>query len=87
MTASGEILVAIDSFAGRARGVGPRWVCGEWDSGLSLRAMAEKADVSYTTTARIEAGRLDPSTGTLRRLLRAIGQDLVLDRAPTEAVP
>jgi transcriptional regulator with XRE-family HTH domain len=50
------------------------------EAGLSLRALAERSDVSYTTICRVEHGRMDPTTGTLRKLLAALGQDLELRR-------
>jgi len=43
------------------------------DAGLSLRALAERADVAFTTVFRIEHNQLDPTTGTLRKLLGALG--------------
>jgi transcriptional regulator with XRE-family HTH domain len=52
------------------------------ESGLSLRALAVRADVSYTTICRIEQGKIDPTTGTLRKLLGAMGEELELGRRP-----
>ena len=43
------------------------------DSGLSLRALAERAGTSHSTLAAYEAGRKIPSIATLERLLRAAG--------------
>jgi transcriptional regulator with XRE-family HTH domain len=57
------------------------------EAGLSLRALAERSDVSYTTICRIEHGQVDPTTGTLRKLLGALGQTLDLGRRPAGAVP
>ncbi len=51
------------------------------DAGLSLRALAERADVSFTTVFRIEHGEVDPTTGTLRKLLGALGPELELGRS------
>ena len=51
------------------------------DAGLSLRALAERADVSFTTVFRIEHNQVDPTTGTLRKLLGALGQELELGRS------
>ena len=51
------------------------------DAGLSLRALAERADVCFTTVFRIEHGQLDPTTGTLSKLLGALGQELELGRS------
>ena len=57
------------------------------DAGLSLRALAERADVSFTTINRIELGQLDPTIGTLRKVLGALGEDLDLVRQPAQEVP
>lgn len=57
------------------------------EAGLSLRALAARSDVSYTTISRIENGRIDPSTGTLRKLLGALGEDLELGRRRIGEVP
>ena len=50
------------------------------EAGMSLRALAALADVSYTTVFRIEHGQIDPTTATLRKLLGALGEDLELGR-------
>ena len=55
-------------------------------AGLSLRALADRSDVSFTTISRIEHGHIDPSTGTLRKLLGALGEDLELRRRPAGSV-
>lgn len=60
-----------------------RWVRAE--SGLSLRALAERAGTSHATIAAYEAGRKTPNADTLSRLVRAAGFDLTPDltrRAP-----
>jgi transcriptional regulator with XRE-family HTH domain len=57
------------------------------ESGLSLRALAVRADVSYTTICRIEQGRIDPTTGTLGKLLGAMGEELELGRRPVVGGP
>lgn len=57
------------------------------DAGLSLRALAERADVSFTTVFRIEHNQLDPTTGTLRKLLGALGQELELGRSTSAQGP
>jgi transcriptional regulator with XRE-family HTH domain len=57
------------------------------DSGLSLRALADLADVSFTTISRIEHGQTDPTIGTLRKVLGALGEDLDLARQPAPEVP
>ncbi|MDQ1700606.1 MAG: hypothetical protein QOG34_2469 [Frankiaceae bacterium] len=53
-------------------------------TGLSLRELAHLADVSFTTVARIESGAIDPTVGTLRRIMEAAGYNL---RLVTEASP
>jgi transcriptional regulator with XRE-family HTH domain len=40
--------------------------------GLSLRALADKAGMSYVALYRLESGETDPRLGTLRRLARAL---------------
>ncbi len=57
------------------------------NAGLSLRALAERADVSFTTVFRIEHDQLDPTTGTLRKLLGALGQELELGRSTSARGP
>jgi transcriptional regulator with XRE-family HTH domain len=57
------------------------------DAGLSLRALADRADVSFTTISRIERGQTDPTIGTLRKVLGALGEDLDLARRPAPDVP
>lgn len=46
------------------------------DARLSIRALAQRADVSASTVARIEAGHVDPTFGMLTQLLDAAGYDL-----------
>lgn len=53
-------------------------------SGLSIRALASRAGVAATTITRIEAGRIDPTVGTLRGILNAAGRELRLG-APAAA--
>jgi len=48
------------------------------DTGLSLRALAERAGTSHSTLAAYESGRKTPSIPTLERLLRAAGFDLTI---------
>ena len=48
-------------------------------AGLSQRALAAKSGVPQSSIARIEAGTIDPRTGTLDRLLRACGFDLEVE--------
>ena len=51
-------------------------------SGLSVRELAARADVAASTYTRIHAGDIDPTVGTLRRLLKAAGCDLRLEAVP-----
>src|SRR5258708_26685108 len=53
------------------------------DADLSRRALAERAGVAYSTVARIEAGRVDPTTGMLARLVAAAGWELDLAMHPS----
>ena len=55
-------------------------------AGLSVRSLAACAGVADSTVTRIEAGRLDPTTGMLARLLQASGCRLELAAVP-ERVP
>ena len=56
------------------------------EAGLSLRALARRADVSFTTINRIENGHLDPTFSTVEKLLWAVGQELLLSRRTTEPI-
>ena len=47
-------------------------------AGLTMRALAARADVATSTIARIEAGTVDPTVGMLARLLSAAGRELEL---------
>lgn len=47
--------------------------------GLRQEDLAQEARVSRTTLIDIEAGRLVPQAGTLRRILEALGADLDAD--------
>lgn len=51
-------------------------------SGLSLRALAERAGTSHSTLAAYESGRVVPRVDTLARILRAAGfaSDIVIER-------
>ena len=40
--------------------------------GLSLRALGDKAGVTYVALLRIELGQTDPRLGTLRKLAKAL---------------
>ncbi len=57
------------------------------DARLSMRALADRADVSFTTICRIENDQIDPTLGTLRKLLGAVGEDLDLTRCRGPETP
>ncbi len=48
---------------------------------------ADRSNVSYATICRIERGHIDPTTGTLRKLLNALGEDLEFGRRREESIP
>ena len=56
-------------------------------AGLSMRALAERADVSFTTISRIENRQIDPTFTTVAKLFAALGQTLQLSRRRTKPVP
>ncbi|HEV8329487.1 MAG TPA: helix-turn-helix transcriptional regulator [Nitrospiraceae bacterium] len=41
--------------------------------GLSVRALASKASMSYTYVSNVENGKVDPSLSALKRLAKALG--------------
>jgi transcriptional regulator with XRE-family HTH domain len=47
----------------------------EWrqKQGLSLRQLAKRAGVSFTTVYRIEAGAISPTVAMLEKLAKALG--------------
>lgn len=47
-----------------------RWIREE--RGLSLRALADRAGVTYVALLRMELGQTDPRLGTLRKLAKAL---------------
>jgi transcriptional regulator with XRE-family HTH domain len=47
-------------------------------AGLSMRALAVRAGVAYTTVQRIEQGTMDPTLGMLSKLMNAMGRELSL---------
>jgi transcriptional regulator with XRE-family HTH domain len=51
-------------------------------SGLSLRALAARADTSHSTLAAYEAGRKVPTVETLDRIVRAAGYELGVELTP-----
>lgn len=40
--------------------------------GLTQRALADKANMSYTYLCNVEGGKADPSLSTLKRLAKAL---------------
>ena len=51
-------------------------------SGLSLRALAARADTSHSTLSAYEAGRKVPTVDTLDRIVRAAGYELGAELTP-----
>jgi transcriptional regulator with XRE-family HTH domain len=49
--------------------------------GLSQRALAVRARTSQAWISRVERGEVSPSVDSLERLLRVMGEELVLDAA------
>ena len=47
-------------------------------SGLSMRGLAVRAGVAYTTVQRIEQGSMDPTLGMLSKLMNAMGREISL---------
>jgi len=54
--------------------------------GVSQRALAIRAGTSQAWISRIEAGQVDPSLESLRRLLLSLGEDLQTAASPLPAV-
>jgi transcriptional regulator with XRE-family HTH domain len=55
------------------------------NSGLTVRALAKKAGMSYPYVSNVENGKADPSLSTLKRLAKALGVsvgDLVKEPTP-----
>jgi transcriptional regulator with XRE-family HTH domain len=52
-------------------------------AGLSRSALARKAGVPTSTISRIEEGLIDPTFGTITRVLAAAGSTLVAERSPS----
>jgi len=61
------------SHADELRAVGSRLKALREDKGFSQRELARRAELTHTTIAAIEGGRIDPSLGTLRKILSACG--------------
>lgn len=53
-------------------------------TGLSQRALAERAGVTPATIARVEKGRMEPTLALLERIARAAGIDLTISLAPAD---
>ena len=53
--------------------------------GLTQAALAGAAGTSQPVISAYEAGRRDPTYGTLRRLVKAAGEDLVLSARPASS--
>ena len=51
-------------------------------SGLTQRELARRAATSQSVVARVESGQVDPSTGTLSRLLEAAGHSVRVEIEP-----
>ena len=51
-------------------------------SGLTLRALAARAETSHSTLSAYEAGRKIPTVETLDRIARAAGFELDVELAP-----
>lgn len=51
-------------------------------SGLSLRALAARADTSHSTLSAYESGRKVPTVETLDRIVRAAGFELGVELTP-----
>jgi transcriptional regulator with XRE-family HTH domain len=56
-------------------------------AGLSQRELARRAGTSQATISAYEAGRKEPSFGTLVRLVEAAGSRLALDPGSTRLDP
>jgi transcriptional regulator with XRE-family HTH domain len=56
-------------------------------AGLSLRALAVRAETSHSTLAAYEAGRKVPTVDTFDRILRAAGFDVDLGLTPSVGGP
>lgn len=54
--------------------------------GVSQAELARRMATSQSAIARLEAGGVDPKLGTLERLSRALGADLILDLRMPEPV-
>jgi transcriptional regulator with XRE-family HTH domain len=55
------------------RAVGERLKALREEKGFSQRELSRRAELTHTTISAIEGGRIDPSLGTLRKILSACG--------------
>lgn len=55
-------------------------------AGLSTRELAGRAGMSASTVSRIELGTIDPTFGTLQRLMASAGAELVLQQRQRRGV-
>jgi len=62
-----------DRYAAELSGIGKRIKSLRQSKGYSQRELARRAGLTHTTISSIEAGRIDPSLGTLKRVLGACG--------------
>lgn len=51
---------------------------------LSLRELAERAGTSHSTLSAYERGRIDPTSSTLAKVVRAAGFELDLQAVPRQ---
>ena len=56
-------------------------------AGLTQAQLAKRMKTTQTAIARLESGRVKPSTRTLERLAKATGHRLVIDFEPIKARP
>jgi transcriptional regulator with XRE-family HTH domain len=61
----------IDPHAAELKAMGERLKALREDKSYSQRELARRSGLTHTTISAIEAGRIDPSLGTLRRILGA----------------
>ena len=56
-------------------------------AGASLRVLARKAHTSHSTLAAYESGRKEPGFGTVDRIVRSSGFDLLVELRPAVGGP
>lgn len=69
----------------RMSSVGALLASARQEAGLSVRELAARAKVAYSTVTRIEQGRMDPTIGMLTRLLEAAGRNLEVSTPESKA--